>query len=97
MIEGYTEMYQRAERISLLIRERAKREFDKAFGQKSQSFECFHLARNWISLPTLTPEQRRVCRLMRHLEHLSWKPHRIVDEWYRRRALQQLGEMFPRY
>lgn len=80
---SYLEVRDRADRVARLIRERAKREWDRVFGG-STAFECFHLAHNWGGQSWLTPEQRRVCRLMRHLQEKSFEPGRLVDEWSRR-------------
>lgn len=73
-----------AERVQIMMKDRAKRIFRDAFGFGGAHYECFHLAHNWQDLPDLTRAQRRACRIVLRIQEKQWAPMDIARSLYYR-------------
>ena len=73
-----------AQRVSRMSSDRARVQWNAAFDGIWADNSFYHLAHNWQSLPTITPAQRRACKLVLHLERKSCEPFRLSDALYTR-------------
>ena len=79
----------RARLYSESVTHRAALVFGEAFGgdwaRSAKPGEVFHLAHNWESLPSLTRDQRRACRVVNGLRDRCFAARRVVDRLYYRK------------
>jgi hypothetical protein len=86
LIAEFDRLDARKQAYNAMVRARAKRAWEKAFGPIDSGI-FFLYAHNWQDLPHLSREQRHTCRYVNWLGNdVQWRASRLIDAWYQRRA-----------